>query len=296
MAMLRLSQPNRRTDFLVFLLFLVISVVLLTRPEGQKITIADRLRHFLTEPFFRVRDFVEDVVRVRQENASLLARIAELELQAAAQSRHRRDQERIAAAARFEGQFSHQLFPCEVVARRRGRYAQMIKIRSTEPTDWQPYLPVVSPAGLLGRIRKITDSNTAWVELLTARDMAVGCEIERTGLLGVLRPSSGGFILGMVGRDEDVQKGDRIITSGIAEVRQAEGQEPNLGRMPRGLPVGVVSSVSRPPNELFKKISVEPYASFKYNEMVFIVGAQNPAGAIRESSPSTPENRGGGPP
>jgi cell shape-determining protein MreC len=39
----------------------------------------------------------------------------------------------------------------------------------------------------------------------------------------------------------------------------------------------VVSEVSRPPHELFKKVQVEPYASFKYNEMVFVVGAGGPA-------------------
>ena len=92
--------------------------------------------------------------------------------------------------------------------RERGRFATMIKIESLVPVAWEPWLPVISQAGYLGRLRSIINEREAWVELLTAPDFALGVEFERTGLLGVLRPRADSFVVEMVGRDEDVRVGD----------------------------------------------------------------------------------------
>ncbi len=76
--------------------------------------------------------------------------------------------------------------------------------------------------------------------------------------------------LDMVGRDEDIQVGDLVITSGIAEIR--EGGLEGLGdRTLRGFPVGVVSQVSSPSDMIFKEIVVQPSAEFEFNETVFVV-------------------------
>jgi len=146
----------------------------------------------------------------------------------------------------------------------------MIKIQSLVPVNWQPWQPVISSKGYLGRLRTVISGNEAWVELLSAPDFALGVELDRTGLLGVLHPRADRFVLEMVGRDEDIQVGDLVITSGIAEIR--EGGLEGLGdRTLRGFPVGVVSQVSSPSDMIFKEIVVQASAKFDYNETVFVV-------------------------
>jgi len=44
------------------------------------------------------------------------------------------------------------------------------------------------------------------------------------------------------------------------------------------MPVGRVVEVSSPLDELFKQISVEPYAEFNVNERVFVVAGQTEQG------------------
>ncbi len=268
---MRVSQLSPRMELLALLICLGTSLLMLTLPDDLQIVVADRLSVVLTRPYWRLRNFGEDILAVRRENGWLQARIKELELQAANLGRSARDAERQSVTDGLPAGVAERLIPCEVVARELPRSATMVKIRSAAPLRWRLYEPVLSSRGLLGRVRRIDDQREAWVELLTAPDMALGCEIERTGLLGVLRSRGGDFLLDMVGRDEDdVQEGDVVVTSGIAEVRsEAEGE--GWAPVPRGLPVGVVRRVHKSAEQLFLDISVTPATSFTRNATVFLL-------------------------
>lgn len=261
-----------RGEILTIVVCAGLSLVLLLLPTDARILVADRLGMVITEPYWNARNYSKDVFSIRDENAQLKERVVELELLAAAGDRMQRDAERMAGPALDPG-FDGELLPCQVVMRQRSRFATMIKVRSLAPAVWQPWMPVITQTGYLGRLRSVINENEAWVELISAPDFALGIEIERTGLLGVLRPRGNGFVVEMVGRDEDVQPGDRIITSGIAEIR--ERSESNRTEMltPRGFPVGVVTVATSPSDQIFKEIFVAPAASLEYNETVFVVTA-----------------------
>lgn len=274
-----------RGELLALAVCASLSVILMFLPAETRILVADRLNLVLTSPYWKVRDFGQDVLQTRDDNAWLRKRVAEMELLAATGERMQRDAGRLAGPALDPG-YDGDLVPCRVVMRQRARFATLVKVHSLVPVDWRPWQPVISSAGYLGRLRSVINRREAWVELLTAPDFALGVEIERTGLLGVLRPRGDRFVVDMIGRDEDVQPGDRIITSGIAEIREG-ADEPGGGALtPRGFPVGTIVETSSPSDQLFKYVVVHPAASFDFNETVFVV---TPLGA----SPST--GRGGSP-
>lgn len=259
-----------KVEVLSLFLCVALSVVLLVLPVDSRIRVADRLGLVMTSPYWRVRNFGEDVLRTRDENAWLRKRVLDLELNAGTRERMMRDADRVAGPALDPG-FEGDLVPCRVIMRQRGRFATMIKIQSLEPVAWQPWQSVVTRKGYLGRLRTVISRQEAWVELLSAPDFALGVEVDRTGLLGVLHPRSDRFVVDMVGRDEDVQIGDRIITSGIAEIREGESGAPSSGYTARGFPVGTVTAVSSPSDMIFKNIVVQPAASLDANETVFVV-------------------------
>jgi len=268
-----------RGEILTLVVCVGLSLTLLFLPAETRVYVADRLGLVLTAPYWNLRNYGEDVLHIRDENAWLKIRVAELELMAAAGDRMHRDAERMVGPALDPG-FDGELVPCRVIMRRRSRFATMIKVRSMAPVAWQSWMPVISQAGYLGRLRTVINDREAWVELLSAPDFALGIEIERTGLLGVLRPRGDRFVVEMVGRDEDVQPGDLIITSGIAEIRELPGSAVDEVLTPRGFPVGLITSATSPSDKIFKEITVTPAASFKRNETVFVVTA-----------PDTGENR-----
>jgi hypothetical protein len=259
-----------RGEYLTLAVCVGLSLTMIFLPGDTRIRVADRLGLVLTAPYWSVRNFGADVLRVREDNAWLRQRVADLELQHGAADRMMRDADRLAGPALDPG-YTGDLVPCRVVMRQRSRFATMIKIQSLEPVIWRAWQPVISSSGYLGRIRTVIDDREAWVELMTAPEFALGVELERTGLLGVMRPRSGGFAVEMVGRDEDVQAGDLVITSGIAEIREGEEDPRGDALTPRGFPVGRVLEVRSPSDRLFKEIVMEPAASFDYNETVFVV-------------------------
>lgn len=282
--MSRPLEASARLEWVVLVICLALSLTLLSLPEDTRVFVADRLGLVLTSPYWRARDFGQDVIRTREENARLRQRLAELELRAESVERGQRDAVRLAGPA-LEAGYEGDLVPCQVVARQRSRFATMIKIRSLAPTRWRVWQPVITNAGYLGRLREVINDREAWVELLSAPDFAVGVELERTGLLGVLRPRGDRFELEMIGRDEDVQPGDRVITSGIAEIRETHDDPAGLSLTPRGFPVGRVTEVSQPSDQIFKRIVVEPAASLEYNETVFVV---TPLGSQRSAPGGRP--------
>jgi hypothetical protein len=246
-----------------------LSLLLLFLPGDVRVLVADRLAVVLTDPWSRLRGFSQDVVRIRNENAELQRRVAELEMQTAAAARELSDAARLAGPALDAG-YAGDLVPCRVVMRQRGRQITMIKIASVQPVGWRVYQPVVSRAGYLGRVRQIVSAREAWVELLSAPDFALGVEFDRTGLVGILRPHASTVRVDMVGRDEDVVPGDLVITSGITEVRDLAGT-PEAGQTPRGFPLGTVVSVEQPADGMFKEITIDLAASAGVNETVFVV-------------------------
>jgi len=193
-----------------------------------------------------------------------------MELLVATGERMQRDAARLAGPAVDPG-YDGDLVPCRVVMRKRSRFATLIKIRSLTPVAWRPWQPVISTSGYLGRLRAVVNDREAWVELMTSPDFAIGVEIERTGLLGVLRPRGDGFEVEMIGRDEDVRKHDVVITSGIAEIQEGDAEPDGAALTPRGLLVGEIATAAKVEGEVIKKVAVDPAATFDSNETVFVV-------------------------
>ncbi len=268
---------SQRGELAVLALCSLVSMILILLPGEARIQVADRLGRVLTAPYWSARNFLDDVVTLRKQNTRLRKELFSLELETSAVIRERRDRQRGAGCALAEG-FNGILAPCRVVTRRRGRFATMIRISSMEPLSWKPWQPVVNRDGMLGRIRTVISPTEAWVELMTAPDFALGVEFQRTGLLGVLQPRGDRFFIEMVGRDEDVRRGDLVMTSGITELREdPAGLSGGVAAL-RGIPVGKVRSVQVPNDEVFKEIVIDPVAACDRNETVFVVLPATAAG------------------
>ncbi len=260
---------SERGELAVLALSILLSMILILLPGEARIRIADVLGRVLTSPYSATRNFLDDVATLRSENTRLQLELFRSELDAGAIKRHRQDLER-GNTCELEDKFGGILAPCRVTMRQRSRFATMVKISSPRPLPWQAWMPVVNRTGMLGRIRTVLSPTEAWVELMTAPDFALGVEFERTGKLGVLQPRGERFVINMVGRDEDVCPGDRVLTSGITERKEGGGKLSNGAIAPRGIPVGVVALVSTPNEQVFKEIIVVPFATCDRNETVFV--------------------------
>ena len=96
----------------------------------------------------------------------------------------------------------------------------------------------------------------------SALDISAGSSA--TGLVEAGRAGSGALLFNRVGKDENVQRGDRIVTRG-----SREGELDSL--YPRGIPIGVATFVGQTDTDPYKRIQLDPYVDFDHLDQSVIV-------------------------
>jgi rod shape-determining protein MreC len=135
--------------------------------------------------------------------------------------------------------------------------------------------PVVLREGVVGRVQSVTALQSV-VELIVDRRHRFPVLIQRSrermdlqgegGNLRLLPQDRGiasgtgdGLRMHRIRMLADVEKGDRVITSGLA------------GIFPKGLLVGTVTNVGRERHELFQSAEIQPVVDFNKIEGVFVI-------------------------
>jgi rod shape-determining protein MreC len=116
--------------------------------------------------------------------------------------------------------------------------------------------PVVTRDGLVGSVTQVAGSS-ALVTLLTDENSAVQARDQKTDAIGLVRhgQGEGTLILDRVTKDRNVEEGDIIVTAGTRS-----RQYPSL--FPRGIPIGIVTSVGQSDTAPYKQIQIHPFVDF----------------------------------
>jgi rod shape-determining protein MreC len=123
-------------------------------------------------------------------------------------------------------------------------------------------MAAVTPLGVVGQVVAVTP-RTAKVLLLTDPNSGVDVFVQRTRARGIVSGSlDNGTIMKYVKRTEDIQEGDRLVTSGLD------------GIFPKGIVVGAVIKVRKQTLGLFQSIEVLPAVSLARTEEVLIVKSE----------------------
>lgn len=120
-------------------------------------------------------------------------------------------------------------------------------------------LPVLADQGVVGRIIE-TSWHASRVLLLIDENSNVDALIQRNRAQGILQGAgSAGCSLKYIPREENVQKGDVVLSSGLA------------GVFPKGLLLGVVTGITGQEGGLFQKIDVASAVDFSRLEEVLVL-------------------------
>jgi len=122
-------------------------------------------------------------------------------------------------------------------------------------------MAVVTPLGIIGQAI-FASAHTAKVLLITDSNSGVDALVQRTRARGIVSGSlENGMIMKYVKRSEDIQEGDRLITSG------------SDGVFPKGLIIGWVSKVRKQNLGLFQYVEVTPAVTSSRIENVLVLSA-----------------------
>ncbi len=152
----------------------------------------------------------------------------------------------------------------EIVARVIGLNAsaqfQSIRINRGEDDGVRFGMPVVTAEGAVGQIVRSVGGSSD-VMLLTDPASHIGGVIQRTRVRVTVSGSGGGrpLLLDVVRREDDARDGDVVVTAG------------SDGIFPRGVPLGIVRSPTRPSVGMFLKGTLEPSVELDRVEEVLVI-------------------------
>jgi rod shape-determining protein MreC len=199
------------------------------------------------------------LVGLEKENQALKRELQEIKLQ---MNRYREAElanERLRALLNFKKSIATPLLPAQLVAFDPSGWFQTILIDKGRDDGVVLDMAVVSAEGLVGRVIGV-GRHHAKVLLILDGNSAVDAYIQSSRARGVLVGLGRELcLLKYVQRNEEVQVGDKVVSSGMG------------GVFPKGLLVGTVQEVVRGSSGLFQRVEVEPAVNFSRLEEVMVV-------------------------
>ena len=210
------------------------------------------------------------LVGVKQENERLRLRILELEQQAIRVAEVEETDKRLADLLSFRSALEGDTVAAQIIGRDPLPWFGTVTINKGEADRVRKNMAVLSPFGVVGQTMA-TGARSARVLLLTDHNSGIDAVVQRSRARGIVEGAlDGGCVMKYVKREEDVEVGDRIVTSGLD------------GIFPRGVIIGDVTHVTRGNRGLLQVADVKPATPLDRIEEVLVV--RGPA-QLKEGAP-----------
>jgi len=213
----------------------------------------------VARPFRDVYGYFAGLVHVKRENERLKAQVNQLRQTALQGEQARAENSRLRDLLRYvdSPRFPEDYRPVNTrIIGWRTEFDQQVVIAAGSDHGIREDTPIVTRDGLVGRVTQVSGSE-AQVTLLTDENSAVPARDQLTGAIGLVRhgQGEGSLILDFVGKEQNVQAGDPIVTAGTVSK-----QYPSL--FPQGIQIGIVTSVGQSDTALYKQIQIDPFVDF----------------------------------
>ncbi|HMI90271.1 MAG TPA: rod shape-determining protein MreC [Polyangiales bacterium] len=261
--------------------------------DPTRATVVDRALLQLSAPFQYVatqlalgvsgilQDYVylvevkQDNDRLRDENARL--REANFKLQAAAT-----ENRALRRLLQLREQLRGALLSAQVIGKGNSPYFRVARLQLDrgDRDHVRAGMPVLTADGLVGQVRR-TSGRFSDVLLVADDTSAIDVVIQRSGARGILKGTGSvehyACRLEHLSREDDVQVGDLVVTSGLGQ------------RFPASILVGHVDSVDKRDFGLFQEATVTPAVRFSRLEEVMIMTSGSRSQGLQDAPAGTQE-------
>jgi rod shape-determining protein MreC len=156
-----------------------------------------------------------------------------------------------------------------IISRPPAQFVRQVEIDAGSNQGVRLDAPVVTNDGLVGHVTKVA-RNVALVTLLTDETSAasgVDLKTRATGIVSHGQSTGDTLVLDRVTKDQVVNRGDVVVTAGWRSGRLTD-------LYPKGIPIGLVTSVGERDTDSYKSIQVEPFVDFSALESVIVLVAR----------------------
>lgn len=209
-----------------------------------------------------------DLIHVRQQNQQLKAELGRVRLEEGSLAEDARQAVRLQALLGFQEKYIYKTVAAQVIGASGTEQSHVLLIDKGSDSGLKPDMPVITPDGIVGKIRDVF-SHTSQVLEISDETSGAGVILVNTRIEGVLTGNSWGQPqIVNVSPDDRIKPGEPVVTSG------------GDGIFPRGLAVGAVSRVLPNAEGTLVNIQVKPAANLSALEEVLVItstGDQMPA-------------------
>ncbi len=206
----------------------------------------------------------DTIAGFRAENERLRRRVENLEVERHKLLEAQATNDRLKRLLDFRAELPDKAITASIIANSPTSWFRSCLLDKGSADGVRKGMAVVTPLGVVGQVVSVTP-RSAKVLLLTDPNSGIDVLVQRTRARGIVSGSlENGIVLKYVKRSEDIQEGDRLITSGID------------GVFPKGLWVGTVIKVVKQHVGLFQFIEVLPAVQPARIEEVLIVAVGDP--------------------
>lgn len=211
----------------------------------------------LLYPILYLKTLISDFLSFREENLELKKELLQASLQNKSQNTLIEENKRLKALLGLKENRKDIVALANVISKGSNKILKTILIDKGSSHGIYTGYPVITPKGVVGKVLNVS-SHFSEVILITDPNFSIAVRIERTRAEGVLTGKGNICVVKYVPLEEEVVKGDRIITSGLD------------GIFPEGLLVGAVASVDKKQG-LYQKIEVVPLQQENKIEEVAVI-------------------------
>jgi rod shape-determining protein MreC len=269
--MLDLLKRFRLFIAAVLFLFLALVILALYAREDRQTSLVEKMLMQVAFPFQQgaqktflwFKEMGEDYILlsgVQEENRDLRKIIYALKEENNRLREALQTDERLKKLSSFRSRFPYPSQLAQVYARGASSWFKTVLINKGEKDGVTKDMAVATSEGVVGRVIEVSP-DTAKVLLIIDPNSAVDVVIQRSRAQGIMEGKIDEVcILKYVQKNEDVQVGDRVVTSGLG------------GVFPKGLVVGTVRRVEQKRPGIFQHIEVSPSVDLSKLEEVLVLG------------------------
>ncbi len=207
----------------------------------------------------RLVDEYINLIHAKRRNAELTRRLEKLQLENEKIVELEKENQRLKGLLQLKEQRTNDLVAANITGEDVMNWFKCVIIDKGRNAGIKEKMPVITPAGVVGQAVEVNMWHSK-VMIINDTNSAVDIYITGKHTRGIVEGTGQTIVkLKYVQKNDDVEVGDKLITSG------------KDGIYPRGLPVGIVISVNKNQPGLFADIDIMPFNNFKKLDEVLVV-------------------------
>src|SRR5262245_59951398 len=237
-------------EFAFLTLLIIISLVLLGNNDNRQMHAIRATTIGMVGVVQEQISVIPNVIALRHENEVLRRLNVNLSDEVGRLRESERENVRLREIVGLKEHPSYTYISAEVVGKSLHLLRNNITLNVGEQDNVAPDMPIVSENGLVGKIITVSRHYSVG-QLLFNKDFRASAKVERSRVDGIITWEGSDILrLKNVSKKQDVKEGDIVLSSEYSNI------------FPRDIRIGMVSSVTDKPGNLFKDVTVTPSVDF----------------------------------